>query len=68
MIGSELVQSRVVRTEPELNATATEWREAMRMKGWTEGEVPEVRRNELSGGGGAALQALGRFDGLCSLR
>jgi hypothetical protein len=34
MVGQELVRFRVVRTEPELNATAIEWRDAMRIKGW----------------------------------
>jgi len=34
MVGDELLQSRVVRTEPDLNATAIEWREAMQAKGW----------------------------------
>lgn len=36
MIGQELIQSRVVRSEDELNATAIEWREAMRARGWRE--------------------------------
>lgn len=36
-VGSEVLQTRVVRAEPELNATAIEWREAMRAKGWTLG-------------------------------
>lgn len=35
MIGAELVQSRVVRSEPDLDATATEWREALWVNGWT---------------------------------
>jgi hypothetical protein len=34
MIGSELGQSRVVRSESEFNATAIEWRDAMRAKDW----------------------------------
>lgn len=35
IIGTELVQSRVVRSEPDLETIATEWREAMRVKGWS---------------------------------
>jgi hypothetical protein len=35
VIGNELLQSRVVRTEPEMKSTAIEWREAMQAKDWT---------------------------------
>jgi hypothetical protein len=38
VVGNELLQSRVVRSEPELHATAIEWREAMRAKSWTPDE------------------------------
>jgi hypothetical protein len=37
IVGPELVQSQVVRTEPALATLASTWRAAMATKGWTEG-------------------------------
>ena len=34
MVGQELLQSRVVRSEPELNANAGDWCKSMQCKGW----------------------------------